>query len=171
MTKVSTQPLPDDALLQRYNDGSGHYTDCFMAQYPRRITLPQFVEAFYTAPLFKAERLILRFAVNRPSTDEEAANIAQGNATKFAAWDLEDRQQNQLLMCDFAAKTRSWFMIRDHGDGTQLFFGSAVVVNPKTGKLGPLIGLTTWLHVAYSRALLRGAVKRLSQGPTLTAAQ
>ena len=171
MPSISAQPLPEDALLQRYNDGSGHYTDCFTAQLSQKISLPQYVEAFYTAPLFRAERVILRYTVKRPSTDQDATDVAQAKTTSFAAWDVEDRTENQLLMCDFAQKTRSWFMARDTEEGTQLFFGSAVTLDPNTGKLGALVEATTWLHVIYSRALLKGAVKRLSQGLTQAVAQ
>ncbi|WP_298256479.1 hypothetical protein [uncultured Litoreibacter sp.] len=166
MLAISDHVLPEDALLQRYNDGSGHYTDCFTTHISRRTTLPEFVEAFYTAPLFRAERVVLRYIAKRPSTDQDASDVAHARATKFAVWEVEDRSASQLLMCDVSGKTRSWFMTRDTEHGTQLFFGSAVTANPTTGTVGVLIKATAWLHVIYSRALLKGAVKRINQGPS-----
>ena len=164
MLKVSTPPLPIDALLRRYIDGSGHHTDCFTITVPQLVDLPQFVEAFYTAPLFRCERIVLKFAAKRPSTDEGAADVANGRATRFAAWGVEDRSEYQLLMCDMASKTRSWFMAREVSGGTQLYFGSAVTINQKTKKLGFLFNALLPLHKLYSRALLKSAVTRLSQG-------
>ena len=171
MLKISTSPLPDNALLRRYCDGSGHHTDCFSVAVSQQVDLPQFVEAFYTAPLFRCERVVLKFAAKRPSTDEDAADIANGKTTRFAAWDVEDRSEYQLLMCDMTSKTRSWFMTRQVACGTQLYFGSAVTVDQKTGRLGFLFNALLPLHKIYSHALLKGAVKRLSQGPAQAVAR
>ena len=171
MPEVSTPPLPKDALLRRYVDGSGHHIDCYSVSVPNKISLPQFIEAFYTSPLFRCERVILKFAVKRPSTDEDAADVAHARTTRFAIWEVEDRTENQLLMCDMASKTRSWFKTCDVAGGTQLYFGSAVTVDKKTGQLGFLFNALLPLHKLYSRALLNGAVRRLSQGPAQAAAQ
>ncbi|MEP3346236.1 MAG: hypothetical protein ABJN34_00305 [Litoreibacter sp.] len=171
MPDTAAHPLPADALLQRYATKAGNYTDCFCCHMDGIVTLPQFVTAFYTAPLFRSERVILRFAVNRPSTDEDAVDVAHGATTRFSAWDVEDRTETQLLMCDLASKTRSWFMTRPHEGGTHLFFGSAVTPNQESETVGLFIKATTWLHVAYSHALLKGAAKRLSRGPTQAAAR
>ena len=171
MLEISAPALPDDALLRRYVDGAGNYTDCYSVTVPDMVDLPRFVEAFYTAPLFRCERIILKFAVRRPSTDEDAADVAQGRTTKFAAWDVEDRSADQLLMCDMASKTRSWFKTRDVADGTQLYFGSAVIADPKTAKQVFLFHALAPVHKLYARALLRGAVRRLNQDPAQAAAQ
>lgn len=171
MTRITTAPLPDDAFLRRYFDAPGTYTDCFMVTVPRTITLPQFVEAFYTAPLFRCERVILKLAAKRPSTDRDAADIANGMTERFAAWNVEARNATQLLMCDMAAKTRSWFMTRDEERGTRLYFGSAVTANPQTGDLGFLFNLLLPFHKLYSRALLTGAIRQLNRDPAQAAAR
>ncbi|SFR50417.1 hypothetical protein [Litoreibacter janthinus] len=171
MPTISSLPLPKDALLRRYDDGSGHYTDCFSLSIARSVSLAEFVEAFYTAPLFRCERIVLKIAARRPSTDQDASDIAHARTQRFAAWDLEDRTGSQLLMCDMAAKTRSWFMAQNVAGGTQLYFGSAVTVDKGTGKLGMLFNALLPLHKLYARALLKGAARRLNQGPIPAAAQ
>ncbi|RLJ59853.1 hypothetical protein BCF46_0043 [Litoreibacter meonggei] len=171
MLKVSTPPLPDDALLRLYADGSGHYTDCFAVTMPQQVSLPEFVEAFYTAPLFRCERVVLKLAARRPSSDTDAADIANGKTTRFAGWDVEDRSENQLLMSDMASRTRSWFMTREASGGTRLYFGSAVTADQKTGKLGFLFNALLPIHQLYSYALLKGAVRRVSQGPAQAVAR
>ena len=171
MPSISTPPLPEDALLRRYENGAGHYTDCFMVTVPGTVELPHFIEAFYTAPLFRSERVILKYAVKRPSTDKDASDIAYGRTVAFAAWTVEVRTENQLLMCDMASKTRSWFMVDKVRDGTRLYFGSAVTADKKTGRLGFLFNVLLPIHKLYSRALLKGATKRLSQGLAQAAAQ
>ena len=145
--------LPADALLQKYVR-SGAYTDCYSTHAHVTVSLADYVHAFYTAWLFKLERFILRIALSRPSTDDEARQVAAGDIDRFAAWSVEERSDDQLLMCDFQGRTRSWFMVA----GTRLYFGSAVVpVTVTESKFRFLLGL----HRLYSRALLHAARSRL----------
>lgn len=148
---IAQDALPADALLQKYAQ-SGAYTDCFSTTVTRQITLAEFVEAFYTTWLFKLERLILRVAVSRPSTDAQAQALARNQLDKFAAWYVEDRAGQQLLMCDFRDHTRSWFMV----ESGKLYFGSAVVPIER-----PAFRWLLGLHRLYSRALLAAARSRL----------
>jgi hypothetical protein len=72
------------------------------------------VQAFYTTPVFKLERTILKWLVTKPSSDAQA-----------------------VLLCDFKKRTRSWLMIK-HEEGkngiqTRLYFGSAVVPKKSGG--------------------------------------
>jgi hypothetical protein len=125
------------------------------------------VAAFYTTWLFRLERWILRLAVARPSTDEEAHELARGERDSFAAWSVEARAPDQLLMCDFTSRTRSWLMVAPAAGaaGTRLYFGSVVVPvrDPKTGEtgLGPVHGPLFGFHRVYSRLLLGAAARRL----------
>ena len=57
---------------------SGAYTDCFHTDILDNVSLPQFVEAFYTTWLFKLERFILQLLVKKPSTDAEAKTGGPG---------------------------------------------------------------------------------------------
>ncbi len=108
--------------------------------------------------------------MSKPSTDTEARQLAQGAIDYFAAWRIESRSDNQILMCDFRDRTRSWLMVcpltSDGHTKTRLLFGSAVtpVRNPKTEKMALGFGFRALLgfHKIYSRALLCSAKSRLN---------
>lgn len=165
MPGIRRTESPANALHRRHvSDGA--YVDCYTTIVDGHHSLPRFVEAFYTTWLFRLERWILSWAVDRPSTDDEARRVARGDIDAFAAWTVEARAPDQLLMCDFRKKTRSWFMIVPQPEGgTRLHFGSVVTASkdPKGGK--PAIGRTyRWLlgfHKLYSRVLLKAAAARL----------
>lgn len=158
--------LPPDAFLQRYAGNDG-YADCFRVDVPGTIGLGRYVEAFYTTWLFKAERAILSLA-GHPSTDADAALVAEGDASRFAAWHVEARADDQLLMCDVTGRTRSWFKGASNRDGsTTLYFGSAVIA-VKTGKsgrksMGPVFKVLMPVHVLYSRALLAATKRKITR--------
>jgi len=165
MTRVRPHPLPDHALLHAYTR-NGSYTDCFATDVTAPVSHAQYVEAFYTTWVFKLERWILRWAVARPSTDEQARCLAAGALDKFAAWSVEQRANNQLLMCDYLGRTRSWLMTAPlPRGGTRLYFGSAVVPvrDKRTGEptLGRSYSLLLGFHKLYSRVLLGAAARRL----------
>ena len=155
---------PAGALLDRYRGGGG-YTDCFVAVVPDRVTQTAYIEAFYTTALFKLERLVLALLVSRPSTDDEARRLAAGETDRFAAWTVEAREADQILLCDFMGSTRSWLMsVADPAapsPTTRLYFGSAIV--PRKGAAGLGVGFRAMVpfHRLYARALLKAAVRRL----------
>jgi hypothetical protein len=157
--------LPAAALLRKY-DYEGAYTDCYSTDIAAKVSLPEYVEAFYTTAVFKLERLILKWLVDRPSTDSEANRLARGEVESFAAWSVEGRAQDQLLLCDFQQRTRSWLMVAsiDGGQATRLYFGSAVVpVRTQSGavSLGSSYQALLGFHKLYSRVLLRAAAARV----------
>ena len=139
MFSIEKCTVPANALLAKYSM-DGTYTDCYATEIPGRISFPEFVFAFYTTLLFKLERLILKWTVSKPSTDAQARQLAEGDSEKFAAWHVENRSENEILMCDFRGRTRSWLMVTPvstvSGARTRLYFGSAVVPirNSETGK-------------------------------------
>ena len=161
---MTVQPaaLPDHALLQTYAR-NGSYTDCFTTTIPYPVTHAQYVAAFYTTWVFKLERFILKWAVSRPSTDEQARKLAAGADDPFAAWSVEARAANQLLLCDMYGSTRSWLMAEPDGAGTRLYFGSAVVKRGPAG-IGRSYRLLMGFHTLYSRVLLHAAKRRLESG-------
>ena len=169
MSAVRACELPAEALLRRYA-GRG-YTDCWTIELDRRVTHAEYVEAFYTTWVFRLERWILAFGVSRPSTDDQARRIARGEAEAFAAWSVEARAPDQLLMCDFLERTRSWLMVSagDTPDRTRLWFGSAVVAvdDARTGdpRLGATYEALLGFHKLYSRSLLGAARARLRRRP------
>jgi hypothetical protein len=166
MSSIQKCAVPPNSLLAAYTrDGS--YTDSYRTEFPGHISLPAFIKAFYTNWLFKVEAFILKYTVKRPSTDMEAQELANGTRTKFAAWDMEGRTENELLMCDMMERTRSWFMVTHENERTQLYFGSAVVPvkDPKTGKssLGFLFVILLGFHQIYSYFLLYFASRNLAR--------
>ncbi len=168
MSPIQSCPLPPKALLARYAD-AGAYTDCYVAQVARSVSHAEYVETFYTGGLFKVERLLLRLFLSKPSTDAQARQLAAGEIGTFAAWRVEDRTPDQLLLCDIGGRTRSWLMVspalHQPTQNTLLYFGSAVVprVSRSTGKSGMGLPFQALLgfHKRYSRALLGSARSRL----------
>lgn len=162
------QRLPTHALLTKYAN-AGAYTDCFVTEIARTVSHAEFVEAFYTGGLFKVERLLLRVFISRPSTDLQARQLAAGELNEFAAWRVEARAVDQLLLCAIDGRTRSWLMVSaaEVPGRTRLYFGSAVVpvTNPSTGErsMGFVFKALLGFHNWYSRALLRAAAARLGR--------
>ncbi|HEX4508256.1 MAG TPA: hypothetical protein VH722_21190 [Alphaproteobacteria bacterium] len=170
MPSIRACPLPEGALLSRYAQ-AGAYTDCFTTEIARPISHAAYVEAFYTTALFKLERFLLTWFVAKPSTDTQARALASGASSTFAAWHVEERSTDQLLVCDYRGYTRSWLMIGPSGDGgaslTRLYFGTAVV--PARDRVS---GRAKWsfpfkallgFHKLYSRALLHAARCRVER--------
>jgi len=167
VSPIETCTLPDTAALARYRDDCS-YTDGYRTGIAAAVTLAQYVEAFYTSPVFRLERFILRWAIRRPSSDAEARQLARGEIDRFAAWTVEDRDRRQLLMRDVFGSTRGWLMVepRGAGGGTWLYFGTAVAPTRRSVEQGrPRMGLQFRLllgfHRLYSRMLLRAACRNL----------
>lgn len=168
MFSVERCDIPVNALLAGYSR-DGTYTDCYTTEIPGRISFAGFVFAFYTTFLFKLERFILKWMVSKPSTDAQARQLADGRIEKFAAWDVENRAENEILMCDFQGRTRSWLMVAPagtvSGTRTRLYFGSAVVPirNSKAGEPSLGFGFQVLLgfHKVYSVLLLYSAKSRI----------
>jgi hypothetical protein len=177
MSSVSQDSVPASSLLLTYCGGDTavdwhRQCDCFSISVDGAVTLSGFVYAFYTTPVFKFERMILRYLANAASTDAEAHSLAEAVSERFAVWQLGERSDSQLLMCDRYGRTRSWFAVVAQGTSerprTLLRFGSAVGVvrgrrSGASGASGASGGfrLLTKLHTGYSRILLRAAKAKL----------
>jgi hypothetical protein len=172
MNAITPCALPPDALLQRYAQMPGAYTDCYATTLPTAVSQTQYLEAFYTSRVFKLERAILRLVLSKPSNDAQAQQLAQGSINSFAVWKVEDRNAQQLLMRDYQGSTGSWLMTAPQLDatgkptGTKLYFGSAVVptrASVQQGKpqMGAVFRLLLGFHKLYTRILLRAACARL----------
>ncbi|MEO8739605.1 MAG: hypothetical protein ABI537_07880 [Casimicrobiaceae bacterium] len=142
-----------------------------MTEIARSVTHAEYVEAFYTTALFKAERALLAWFIAKPSTDLEAREVARGTINSFAAWRVEARAADQVLLSDFQGRTRSWLMLvpaaTNASASTRLYFGSAVVpvANGRSAKsrMGIASRALLGFHKLYSRMLLRAAVGRLER--------
>jgi hypothetical protein len=164
MPSVRRCELPEDALLRKYLD-AGAYADCYATEVAAPVSHAEYVEAFYTTSLFKAERLILKWFASGPSSDAQARDLARGTRNAFAAWTVEGRSSGQLLLADVTGRTRSWLMINSTGNGgTRLYFGSAVVpAELASGRkdLGFPFRALLGFHKLYSRALLLASSKMI----------
>lgn len=167
VSNIQTCELPQTALLRKYQD-AGAYADCYVTEVAGAHTHAAFVEAFYTTGLFKLERAILSL-IGRPATDAEARQLASGTTETFAAWRVEARTADQLLLGDFTGSTKSWLMAAPAPGvatpATRLYFGSAVVarVDRRTGEktMGIAFKALLGFHKLYSRLLLKAAGARL----------
>lgn len=161
--------LPQTSLLRRYEQGLG-YTDCYVTELAGPVSQVAFVEAFYTTPLFRIERAVLKWLARRPSTDHEARQLAVGTIPTFAAWRVEAQTAEQLLLADFTGRTRSWLMAvasngAELGSSSRLYFGSAVVPRRSRPSAAPEMGFAfhalLGFHRLYSKLLLGAARSRL----------
>jgi len=136
---------------------------------PGSVSLAEYVTAFYTSPIFRLERIILKWLVSRPSTDADARQVAEGLTDRFAAWQVEGRGEQQLLLADITGRTRSGFMVvpldSSGGNSTALYFGSAVVPARESASGEPVLGAgfraLLGLHRVYSVVLLFAAQRGL----------
>lgn len=168
MFSIKKQPVPANTMLNKYLV-NGAYTDCYVTEISGPVSFPEFVFSFYTTPLFKIERLILKLTVSKPSTDVQTRQLADSEINRFAAWHVENRSENEMLMCDFRGRTRSWLMVAPVNTAgrsrTRLYFGSVVVpiLNSKTRKPSLGFGVQALLgfHKVYSVLLLSSAKSRI----------
>jgi hypothetical protein len=161
---------PTDALLVTHHgrrpEQWGGYHDCFRICVSGRVTLEQFVAAFYTSWLFRLERALQRVFLAIPSSDADAYALARGTRNSFAAWYVGARTPTELLMCDRWEHTRSSFRVGPDGDGgTELCFGSAVAGRRRANgsfAMSPLFLALLGFHVLYSHLLLQAAARSLA---------
>ncbi len=153
--------IQSDSLIARHQADTGGFADSFMTKVPAKVTIAEFVVAFYSTPLFRAERFILNL-FGRGATDEQVTELVEGRRDDFAVWTVKDRRDTELLLGETSGATASWFMIRELPDGTELCFGSAVTPKgPGSNRMPLSYRLLLGLHLAYSRALLGSAARRL----------
>jgi hypothetical protein len=159
---TSPTPVQDASFLGAYAK-RGAFTDCYATTVPGAVSLPEFIEAFYTTPLFKVERWLLAKANRPPSTDRQAHQIAVGESHAFSAWKVENRSDNEILLK--AGQTRSWLSVAPVASkpgATTLLFGSAVVPMRSGGKFGLAFHALLRFHQLYSKLLLSSAARRIS---------
>ena len=170
-SRVVRCEIPEGSLLQRCVS-EGVFADCYCTALPVRVSHAEYVEAFYTTAVFKAERWLLKWAVSRPSSDRDAHQLAIGASHTFAAWRVEGRDANELLLADFTGRTKSWLMATaiDSGNdsaGTRLYFGSAVVpvrrADSRARELGFAFHSLLGFHKLYSRVLLSAVRARVAR--------
>jgi hypothetical protein len=169
MPAVHPCEVPPNSLLRQYSGGGG-FADCYVAEVAGSISQQSFVAAFYTTPLFKIERALLKVFAARPASDADAERLSRGEAGGFSAWRVEGQSPSELLLADMTGRTRSWLMAAPVAESaraprTRLYFGSAVVprvaADGTTRGMGWAFHALLGFHRLYSHALLLAASKRL----------
>lgn len=166
---ISSCELPPAALLGSYVK-PGNYTDCYVTRVKRSLTLADYISAFYSTPLFAAERMILKWAVAKPSSRNDIEALANAQTEQFAAWFVEARSATELLLKDYRGRTRCWqkceaLGAEEQSAETRLYFGSAVVFAEPRERLEKSTNATFRallpFHKLYSRGLLWSARRSL----------
>lgn len=156
--RAAPAPLPADALLSRYEQ-RGH-VDCYVTVVPGGHDLSKYIAAFYSSAAFRPERWLLGVLLDKWAGAAEIAALAAGSTTRFAAWTVEDRSADQILLCDYQGRTRSWLKVEPGAGGTRLYFGSAVVrasSGAERATFAALLGFHRW----YSLRLLESAARAI----------
>lgn len=168
MSRITAPPLPDDSLLARHR-GPECYRDAFRVEVPGDVSLAELITVFFGSGAFLPERTALRL-IGRGAGRAEIAELADGRAKRFAAWELEAREENELLMHDFLDKTCCWLAVSPGGEAPDLAGG---LPRPGAGRTylwfgtgvrdfeGPIISRLREAHRWYARWLLAGAARRL----------
>ena len=159
------RPRPHGALVERYAS-RGDYVDCFAVDVSGAVSISELVDAFFGSRAFEPERRILR-ALGR-SSPIDSTGLTTGTQERPAAWTVEARSANQVLLCDFLSFTRCWLMVEvspDDAARSRLYFGTAFARtrNPSAANfaLRLVFSVLRPLHSAYAKILLNGAAARL----------
>lgn len=150
-SKVQPIDVPAGSLLAAFGKAED-YRDCFARTVEGAVSLDAFIERFYCSMAFQPERLALSL-IGRGASNDDARAVASGKAETFAAWDVMERRENEILLRDFQGATASWLSVQISADpaSTRLMFGSWVG-GPESRAVKALMGF----HVLYSKVLLRG---------------
>ena len=149
--------VPADALLRTYADRADCFTDCYMIELDHPVEFGTYLCAFYSTWVFAPEMVILKVALGRPARGYDVLPLALGDATRFAAWDVEARAKDEVLLVDVGGHTRSWLKV----EGRRIYFGSAVVPPQRDAELGFIFKALLGFHKVYSRALIGAAARKL----------
>ncbi|TDM09422.1 MAG: hypothetical protein C4K60_09145 [Ideonella sp. MAG2] len=158
---ASSISVPQGSLLSAYA-AKGAFTDCYAMPVEGSVDLAEFLYAFYTTPLFKAERWLLATALGLKATDQDARLLSKADVARYSAWRVESRSPLEVLMD--AGQTRSWLSVQTMAQdpsSTALLFGSAVVPVRPGGKFGLAFHALLGFHRLYSKLLLRSAARRV----------
>ncbi|MEM1237990.1 MAG: hypothetical protein AAGI10_13555 [Pseudomonadota bacterium] len=103
------------------------------------------------------ERKILAAFFKAPSSDRQILALAEGTGDRLAAWHVEARENDEILLAVGDGPIRTWLSVRD---GT-LWFGSVVLAGTD-GRQSFAIRAAMPFHALYSRILLASARRALS---------
>jgi hypothetical protein len=164
-----TMRYPPIRPAAKYSTTTGCYTDCFTTKVPTVVSFNDFATSFFTSPVFKLERFLIKFSLGKPTTQQDVTNFLSGKSDHFAVWQVEERHDNQLLLAVGKGQIRTWLMF-EHVKAdtnsvsahTSLYFGSAVLPKDQNGRMGALFHALKGFHGLYSKILLWQARKGLA---------
>ena len=165
--------IPQECLLRAYELTDGCYTDCYQIDVDGPPDFQRYIRLFFDTWIFRLERRILALSGQKFATTEDVEALACGEIDRFAAWRVEKRTANELLMTAQKGRIRTWLYLpadRNDLDKTRLMFGSAVLP-VETGdaskkRLGWVIRFLLPFHRFYSRLLLKAAARDWSRHRT-----
>lgn len=168
-SSVQPRPVPDDALLATHAlIGPGAYTDTVSVEIEGTVSLPDFIEAFYSSRAIQPELFMIGVLFRKPTSRQQVSDLAHGRIDALAAWRVGERRADQILMREILSdKTRLYLMVRPSADGgtTELLFGTAVlpvgVQADGSPRMSVLFTALLGFHELYARILLRSAKARL----------
>lgn len=164
VSPVEAAPVPAASLLATA-PGERAYADCWSCEIAGSAGLSQLIEAFFTCPAFRPERLTLA-AIGKGGSDAEARALAQGETDRFAAWTLVERREDEILLEDFAHRTRCWLAVAPKGAHTRVSFGTAILARTGEGGADRAENLAfralVPFHRFYARRLIASAARRIA---------
>ncbi|MEL6648775.1 MAG: hypothetical protein AAFQ05_13995 [Pseudomonadota bacterium] len=171
MARVVAALLPQDSLLHACATRPGSYTDCFEAAVPTDGTpdraFERFVFLFFDSWLFRVERMILRFAGKAPKAGTDPIALARGEVAHFAAWTVDARRAQELLMSVHHTPIRTWLSVAKDGDQMRLRFGTALLAQETSGRVHWGFRATIRAHRLYAKLLLKAAAADWTRGKTI----
>lgn len=165
---VKAGPIPEGGLLNTYTLKLGCYTDCFWTDVSGQVTLNDLISTFFNTPVLRLERKILGIFGSRPSTNNDVVGLASGSSDTLAIWEVEARDDNQLLLAVGNGPIRTWLMASQAGTNenvSRIYFGSAVLpmaFSPSgEPKMSRTFHMLLGFHKLYSCLLLWSTKRRL----------
>ncbi|MEO0487904.1 MAG: hypothetical protein AAF092_18555 [Pseudomonadota bacterium] len=150
---VQRVPVPADALLAAYC-GDGNHVDAYQLSVSEPVALPDYIRAFFQTGIFRLERWILAVAAGASSSDYQIEDLAKGQGDRMAAWRVEARGDQEILLAVEGSPIRTWLGVVS-GPSPALLFGSAVLAYK--GRVPFAARALMPFHAVYSRVLLASA--------------
>ena len=163
MFRVHTSDIPSPSLVDTHYSKSSERIDCYRIFVENSTNLESFVGCFYRGRLFRIERALISLVTGHKSSHAQLDELLSKKTKIFSAWTECQRNENQLIMCDYQGRTCSWFMVEPHKNGTYLYFGTVLKRTnyfPRFEWLSkPIFTLLLPVHGLYSRLLLSAAAR------------
>lgn len=168
MALVRSGTIPTTSLLYEYETVKGGYCDCYVVDTQGDANLQNYISVFFETWIFKLElKLLSLFGLNRDRPDQ-VKQLAEGCVKTFAAWKVEGRTENDLLLAVGTGPIRTWLRVEAHSENAVRFYFGSALLPLRTDRNGhPRLDAISMVllpfHKLYSRILLRAAVRKWNQ--------